>query len=85
MGHQDIPQGPEGKQSRAMERLLTSFYDTGVADASLYTGTLLDFRVPWGYPVLAKIGLGIVLLIIAIVASLVYCSAGQAPPTWSDR
>jgi pimeloyl-ACP methyl ester carboxylesterase len=69
MSHADIP---EANQPQAIERLLTSFYDTGVADDSLFTATPLDFRVSWGYPAQAKIGLGLVLLIIAIVIAVIW-------------
>jgi len=64
LGHFDMP---GNDQPQAVERLFTSFYDTGVADDSLYTYAPIDFQVSWGYPALAKIGLGIVLLIIALV------------------
>lgn len=64
MSHNDLP---EANQPQATERLLTSFYDTGVADDSLYTYAPIDFQVAWGYPALAKMGLGLVLLIIVIV------------------
>ena len=77
MGHQDIPQGPQGNQSQAMERLLTSFYDTGVADNSLYTYAPIDFRVSWGYPALAKLVLGIVILLITVVVAVVWSVGGR--------
>jgi pimeloyl-ACP methyl ester carboxylesterase len=70
MSHQDIPQGPEGSQAQAAERLVTSFYDTGVADDSLYTYAPIDFQVSWGYPTLAKVGLALVLLIITVVVGV---------------
>ena len=70
MSHYDLP-GLD-TQPQAFERLLTSFLDTGVADASLYTYAPIDFRVSWGYPVLAKLGLALVLLIIAIVGAVIW-------------
>jgi pimeloyl-ACP methyl ester carboxylesterase len=70
LSHSDLP-GLE-TQPQAFERLLTSFLDTGVADDSLYTYAPIDFRVSWGYPAQAKIGLGLVLLIIAIVAGVIW-------------
>jgi len=70
MSHNDVP-GLD-TQPQATERLLTSFYDTGVADDSLYTYAPIDFRVSRGYPALAKIGLGLVLLISAIVAGVIW-------------
>jgi pimeloyl-ACP methyl ester carboxylesterase len=45
-------------QPAAFERLLTSFYATGVADDSLYTYLPMDFGVKWGFPLLAKLLLG---------------------------
>jgi pimeloyl-ACP methyl ester carboxylesterase len=55
--------------------LLTSFYDTGVADDSQFTYAPMEFQVSWGFPKLAKIGLvfmfllitGIVLFVISII------------------
>jgi pimeloyl-ACP methyl ester carboxylesterase len=70
MSHGDLP-GLD-TQPQATERLLTSFYDTGVADDSLYTYAPIDFRVSWGYPALAKLGLGLVLVVIAIVAGVIW-------------
>jgi hypothetical protein len=54
-----------GLQPAATERLLTSFYDTGVADASLFTYLPMDFRVGLGFPRLAKLLAGAGLLLIA--------------------
>ncbi len=53
-----------GLQPAATERLLTSFYATGAADTSLFTYMPMDFRVPLGFPLLAKLlaGLGLLLL-----------------------
>jgi hypothetical protein len=70
MSHKDLP-GLEA-QPQATQRLITSFYDTGVADDSLYTYAPIDFQISWGYPTLAKLGLGLVLLIIAIVAVVIW-------------
>lgn len=54
-------------QPQATERLLTSFFDTGVADDSLYTYAPTDFQVTWGFPRLAKLGLGVLFLLVAAV------------------
>jgi pimeloyl-ACP methyl ester carboxylesterase len=70
MSHSDLP-GLD-IQPQATERLITSFYDTGVADDSLYTYAPIDFRVSWGYPTLAKLGLGVLLLIIAVIAGVIW-------------
>ncbi len=45
---------------RATERLLTSFFDTGVADSSLFTYAAMDFRAAPRLPTVAKLLLGLV-------------------------
>jgi len=50
-------------QPEASKQLLTSFYDTGVADDSLFTYHVLDYKVGWGYPAMAKLGLAAIVLI----------------------
>ena len=67
--HADLP---GFDQPQAIERLLTSFLDTGVADDSLYTYAPIDFRVSWGYPAQAKLLLGLVLLLIAAVVAVIW-------------
>jgi pimeloyl-ACP methyl ester carboxylesterase len=47
-------------QPEATKQLLTSFYETGVADDSLCTYVPMDFNVKWGFPKIAKVGLGVV-------------------------
>ena len=59
-------------QPAATERLLTSFYDTGVADDSLYTYAPMDFSVSQGFPALAKIILGVVVLIVGAVVTVIW-------------
>ncbi len=59
-------------QPAAFERLATSFYDTGVADDSLYTYAPMHFGVSLGAPTIAKIMLGIVLLLIAVVGMIIW-------------
>jgi len=66
-GHELLDVQPE-----AVERLLTSFYDTGVADDSLYTYVPMDFQASPSAPTLAKIMLGIALLIIAAVTAVTW-------------
>ncbi len=68
--HNDMP--GFGTQPQATERLVTSFYDTGVADDSLYTYAPIDFQVSWGYPTQAKLLLGLVLLLIAAVVAVIW-------------
>lgn len=61
-------------QPHASERLLTSFYDTGVGDDSLYTYHPLDFSVGTfsSYPNLAKLLMLVPVLIIALAALLIW-------------
>jgi pimeloyl-ACP methyl ester carboxylesterase len=58
MGHVDdvLAIRPE-----ATERLLKSFYETGIPDDSLCTYVPMDFNVEWGFPKIAKVGLGVVI------------------------
>jgi len=50
-------------QPEASKHLLTSFYDTGIADDSLFTYHPVDFHVGLGYPALAKILIASVVLL----------------------
>ncbi len=50
-------------QRPATIRLITSFYDTGKADDSLFTYAPMDFHVSWGFPKLAKIAIASMFLI----------------------
>jgi pimeloyl-ACP methyl ester carboxylesterase len=52
-------------------RILTTFYNTGVADVSLNTYVPMDFSVSWGFPRIAKTALGIAALLILILAALI--------------
>lgn len=61
-----------GLQPTATVRLLVSFYDSGVADESLYTYQPMDFNVGLGFPEIAKIGLAVVVLVIAGLAVFVW-------------
>ncbi|MCP4539709.1 MAG: hypothetical protein GY832_21435, partial [Chloroflexi bacterium] len=59
-------------QPKALERLLTSYYDTGVADDSLYTYQPVSFHVGLGYPTMAKLGLAAIVLVIIILITAVW-------------
>jgi pimeloyl-ACP methyl ester carboxylesterase len=60
-------------QPEATERLLTSFFATGIPDDSRCTYVPMDFTVKWSFPKIAKIGLAAVFVGIAIiVGSLVW-------------
>ena len=55
---------------RATERLLTSFFDTGVADSSLYRYVPMDFQASPRLPMLAKLLLGFLsTLVLGLVAA----------------
>jgi pimeloyl-ACP methyl ester carboxylesterase len=56
-------------QPRAFERLVTSYYDTGVADASLYVYEPLSFRPGMSLPVVAKV-LAAVMVLLAVLIVL---------------
>lgn len=57
-------------QRPAVERLLTSFFDTGVGDDSLYTYAPVDFAATSNAPALVKLALGgVVLLVAAIIGA----------------
>jgi pimeloyl-ACP methyl ester carboxylesterase len=56
-------------QPEAIERLLAGFFDTGVADDSLFKHLPMEFHVKAGFPLIAKAALGAAVLIIpALVA-----------------
>jgi hypothetical protein len=61
-----------GLQPEASKRLLTSFYDTGVADDSLFTYQRVDFAVGLGYPAQAKLGLAAIVLVVVGLVALVW-------------
>jgi pimeloyl-ACP methyl ester carboxylesterase len=56
---------------RATDRLLTSFFDTGVADTSLYNYVAMDFQASPRLPTLAKLLLGFMsLLVVGVVVAV---------------
>jgi pimeloyl-ACP methyl ester carboxylesterase len=52
------------------ERLLMSFYSTGVPDESLNTYIPMDFNVDWGWPKTAKTGVGVTFGLLALLILL---------------
>jgi len=53
--------------------ILTSFYTTGVANTSMNSYIPMDFGVRWGFPIIAKVALGVlVLVVLALVAVIVW-------------
>ena len=59
------------RQPEASERLLTSFFDTGEADDSLYTYQPWEYDVGLGFPALAKIVAVIIVLLIVVLIFVV--------------
>ena len=59
-------------QPEASERLLTRFYDNGLADDSLFTYQPVNFHVGIGYPAMAKLGLAAIVLILVIVVAVIW-------------
>lgn len=58
-------------QPAATERLLTSFYDTGEADDSLFTYEPMDFQVGLGFTQIAKLTLGgVTAVLLAIIGAI---------------
>jgi hypothetical protein len=59
-------------QPEAIVRLLTSFYDTGIADGSLFSYQSMDFNAGiLTFPTIAKIILGVfILLILGLMAGI---------------
>ena len=60
---------------RATERLLTSFYATGVADSSLYRYVAMDFQASPRLPTLAKVLLGFVSTLVVAALVAMWCVA----------
>ncbi|MEE9170860.1 MAG: alpha/beta fold hydrolase [bacterium] len=59
-------------QPQTTQRILTSFFETGEPDTSLYHYEPMDFQVTWGFPLLAKLLLGGALFLIALVGVSVW-------------
>jgi pimeloyl-ACP methyl ester carboxylesterase len=59
-------------QPKARVRLLTSFYDSGVADDSLYTYQPVNFDVGLGFPGMAKLLVALPVLIVVLVVAVVW-------------
>lgn len=60
------------KQQPAMMRLLTSFYDTGVADDSLYTYVPMEFSVSMGFPLIAKLAIVLIVVVLIVIALIIW-------------
>jgi hypothetical protein len=62
-------------QPEATMHMLTTFFDTGVADDSLFSYQPMDFGVGLGFPAIAKLVLAAIVLLIAIVVAVAWCIA----------
>jgi len=60
-----------GLQPEAMVRLVTTFYDSGQVDDSLFTYQPMDFNVDRGWPTQAKQYLAIAVVVIVLLVALV--------------
>jgi hypothetical protein len=61
-----------GLQPEATVHLLTTFYNTGEGDDSLFTYQPMDFHVELGFPVIAKLALAIVVLFVCGLVGLLW-------------
>jgi hypothetical protein len=52
-------------------RILTSFFRSGIPDASLISHVPMDFRGSWGFPALAKAAIGIAALLLVALAAII--------------
>jgi len=59
-------------QPEATMRLLTTFYDTGVADDSLFTYQPMNFDVELGWPALAKLLVAVLVLVPIVLLVFVW-------------
>ena len=59
------------RQPEASERLLTSFFDTGEADDSLFTYQPWEYDAGLGFPAIAKIILAVGALIVTFILIVV--------------
>ena len=63
-------------QPEARQRLLSSFYDTGTADASLYKYLPMDFKPAMRFPVLAKVLVAVSILLVFGLVWAVWATSG---------
>jgi len=57
-------------QPEATQHLLTTFFSTGEVDASRYTPNTVNFEPSWGFPLIAKLAVGIAVIALAVVLVL---------------
>ena len=61
-------------QQEATRHLLTTFFDTGEVDASLYKPNKVNFKPRWGFPLIAKLAVGGSVLILIVTLLLFWYS-----------
>jgi len=54
-------------QPEAFETLITTFYETGKVDDTQFVYAPMDFGVKWGFPVLTKEALGVILALFLVI------------------
>ena len=59
-------------QPEAAMYLLTTFYDTGEADDSLFTYQPMNFDVGFGFPAMAKLFVAVIVLLIALLVQEIF-------------
>ena len=59
-------------QPEAMMHLVTTFYDSGEVDDSLFTYQPMDFEVGFGFPEQAKLAVAVVVLVPLVLVALVW-------------
>jgi pimeloyl-ACP methyl ester carboxylesterase len=67
MGHAEML----GSQPEASEKLLTSFFDTGLADDSLFEYRAWEYHVGLGFPAIAKLIAAAIVLVIGVLGLVV--------------
>lgn len=72
-------------QPRATERMLTSFYDTGVADTSLFTYAAMDFHASPRLATLAKAILGLLATLAVASLAAIYLFTRWFHHRWAGR
>jgi pimeloyl-ACP methyl ester carboxylesterase len=53
------------------DRIITNYFNTGIADASGIAYVPMDFKVSWGFPLIAKVSLAVIFVVIIILIFLV--------------
>jgi pimeloyl-ACP methyl ester carboxylesterase len=61
-------------QPEATRHLLTTFFDTGEVDASLFVPNEVNFKPGWGFPLIAKLAVGGSVLILIVTLLLFWYS-----------